>query len=98
MEPKGLLVHRRDSSADKNPPQNDRLCNSRADPTTKLAAPVPGAFCRLPNGAEQRHSKRSKMNEIQLTSRETTSATSIQQAIDSLGPDGGRVILPEIIL
>jgi hypothetical protein len=38
------------------------------------------------------------MNEIQLTPQEATSATAIQQAIDSLGADGGRVGLPEVEL
>ena len=38
------------------------------------------------------------MNKIQLTQKQATSAAAIQQAIDSLGPDGGRVVLPEIEL
>ena len=35
------------------------------------------------------------MQEIVLTSAQVTSAASIQNAIDSLGGDGGRVVLPE---
>ena len=38
------------------------------------------------------------MHTIQLTPGQVTSASAIQQAIDSLGPQGGRVVLPEIEL
>ena len=38
------------------------------------------------------------MNEIELTLEQVTSASAIQQAIDALAPDGGRVLLPEVEL
>jgi hypothetical protein len=38
------------------------------------------------------------MNEIQMSHDQVTSAAAIQQAIDSLGPEGGRVVLPEMEL
>jgi len=38
------------------------------------------------------------MKTLTLNASEATSATAIQQAIDSLGEDGGRVVLPEIEL
>ena len=38
------------------------------------------------------------MKEIRLSPTETTSAAAIQQAIDSLGHEGGRIILPKIEL
>jgi len=36
------------------------------------------------------------VNELRLRAAEATSAVAIQEAIDSLGPEGGRVVLPEM--